>query len=81
MSLIHLDIRGAFYYHPLFWSVPFILLGYKNKKIIYILGMIFIGVWIVRMYLYFPDIEPMKLNNRAIYVRVFNIIKNIKKTD
>ena len=25
MSLAHLDIRGAFYYHPLFWSVPFIL--------------------------------------------------------
>ena len=35
ISLVHLDIKKAFYYHPLFWSVPLILLGYKNKKLIY----------------------------------------------
>ncbi|MDU1911668.1 DUF2752 domain-containing protein [Fusobacterium sp.] len=79
ISLGHLDIKKAFYYHPLFWSVPLILLGYKNKKIIYILGILFISVWLVRMYLYFPDIEPMKFNNKAIYVRIFNGLKNIIK--
>lgn len=26
LSLLHLDIKHAFIYHPLFWSVPFILL-------------------------------------------------------
>ena len=79
ISLVHLDTKKAFYYHPLFWSVPLILLGYKNKKLIYILGIIFIIVWVIRMYLYFPDKEPMKFNDRAIYVRVFTTIKNIKK--
>lgn len=79
ISLVHLDIKRAFYYHPLFWSVPLILLEYKNKKLIYILGIIFIIVWVIRMYLYFPDKEPMKFNDRAIYVRVFTTIKNIKK--
>lgn len=79
ISLVHLDIKKAFYYHPLFWSVPLILLEYKNKKLIYILGIIFIIVWVIRMYLYFPDKEPMKFNDRAIYVRVFTTIKNIKK--
>lgn len=79
ISLAHLDIKRAFYYHPLFWSVPLILLGYKNKKIIYILGVLFISVWLVRMYLYFPDIEPMKFNNKAIYIRIFSGLKNIIK--
>lgn len=71
--------KESIYYHPLFWSVPLILLGYKNKKLIYIIGIIFIIVWVIRMYLYFPDKEPMKFNDRAIYVRVFTTIKNIKK--
>ena len=79
LSLLHGNVKGAFYYHPLFWTVPFILIGYKNKKVIYILGTAFIILWGIRMYLYFPEREPMQFNDRAMYVKIFNKIKNTMK--
>ncbi|MPN43272.1 hypothetical protein SDC9_190831 [bioreactor metagenome] len=32
LSLLHLDFRGAFYYHPLFWLVPVIPVLLLVKK-------------------------------------------------
>ena len=31
LHLFHLDFKGAFHFHPLFWAVPFLLIFYKNR--------------------------------------------------
>lgn len=77
LSLLKFDLRGAFYWHPLFWCIPFFLLGLKRKKIFYILGGLFLFVWMVRMYLYFPDTPPMKFNENALYIWIFSKLKNL----
>ena len=77
ISLLRFDIREAFRWHPLFWCVPFFLFGVKRKKIFYLLGSLFFLVWIVRMYLYFPDTPPMKFNENAFYIWIFQKIKSI----
>jgi hypothetical protein len=32
LSLLHLDFRGAFFYHPLFWMVPLVVLTLLVRK-------------------------------------------------
>lgn len=60
LSLLHLDIRHAFIYHPLFWSVPLVLLIfvlYMAGKIPariancikYLTACLFIVVYVVRL--------------------------------
>lgn len=60
LSLLHLDIRQAFLYHPLFWSVPLILLVFvlhragkisaqKTKCVMYLTAFLLLVVYIVRM--------------------------------
>lgn len=58
LSLAHLDISKAFYYHPLFWMVPlFIIVWIFHKKIprniiallIGIVCVLFFGVYLYRM--------------------------------
>lgn len=70
LSLLRLDFKKAFYFHPLFWTIPFIVIMivfqeisfwnrlYKNKWIWIILIILFITVYIIRMIIYFPN-EPM----------------------
>lgn len=57
LSLLKGDIHKAFYYHPLFWTIPFIFIVYlfRHKipdKVLKILEVIiivmFIGTWLYR---------------------------------
>lgn len=79
-SLFSLNFKLAFFYHPLFFVVPFVpLLAFveeKSKKafnrIIIFLIIIFLLVWIIRLVLFFPHTEPMVYNNNSIIARLFN---------
>lgn len=74
INLLKLDLKSAFKYHPLFWLVLFIPFTWKTKKIFYGIFTIFILFWIIRMYLYFPNIEPMIFNKDAFFIKIFKQI-------
>ena len=78
MSLLKLDIKSAFFYHPLFFMVPFFFIV-KKRKYLLMLFTLFVVVWIVRMYLYFPYKEPMIFNEKALYTQIFYFFKNLYK--
>lgn len=72
-SVIKGDIINAFRFHPLFW-LPFLVVVlfiiFKRKFFKYILiSTIFllIVVYILRMIMFFPDVEPMKYNEKSIF--------------
>ncbi|WP_300357510.1 DUF2752 domain-containing protein [Fusobacterium sp.] len=75
ISLLHLDIKSAFFYHPLFLLVPFIFF-IKKKAHLFTIFILFLIVWVIRMYLYFPNVEPMIFNRDALYIKLFYFIKN-----
>ncbi|WP_196001056.1 DUF2752 domain-containing protein [Clostridium sp. 1001271B_151109_B4] len=81
IAVLNGNFIEAFKLHPLFW-MPFaivilIILNRKYYKWILIGAIaIFIGVYIVRMSIFFPDIEPMKYNERAI---INQLISKIRK--
>jgi len=86
ISLMHFDIKVAFYYHPLFVLpaiIAFILLFKSNKHIAKIykneavwMGMLImvVGVWIVRMIVLFPNRAPMDINRNALLFKLLSII-------
>lgn len=76
VNLLHLDIKKAFFYHPLFFLVPFFFF-IREKKYLYLLFILFLSIWVVRMILYFPNVEPMVFNESAIYIRIINFFKEI----
>lgn len=75
LHLFHLDFKGAFHFHPLFWAVPFLLIFYKNKKIFYTISAIFIVVWIIRLFLFFPTTPPLDFNDNAVFPKVYRMFK------
>lgn len=80
IAFINGDIINAFKFHPLFWLpfILFVLIVFKRKffKQI-IIGAIILTmiVYIFRMAMFFPDIEPMKYNEKSI---LNQIIENKK---
>lgn len=72
ISFFNGNITMAFKYHPLFW-MPFVvvLIIILNKKyykeILIGVIIIFCGVYITRMAILFPNVEPMKYNEKAIF--------------
>ncbi len=84
--LLQFKFKEAFDYHPLVYLLPIWipLLGYgilkENGKFvtytIYSIGIIAVGVWIFRMFLYFPDVEPMTYRWESLFG---NIIRGIQK--
>lgn len=68
------DIINAFRFHPLFY-LPFvsIVLVYLNKRLLKIVLIItiilLISVYLFRMKVYFPNIEPMNMNEKAILIQ------------
>lgn len=76
ISLLKLDIESAFYYHPLFFLVPFFFIVKKKKYFLMLFGL-FVVVWLVRMWLYFPYREPMVFNSQALYIQIFYFFKNL----
>lgn len=83
LSLLRGDFSGAFRAHPLFWTLPFLVLlflfaGRMSKKAVLILavlaGVLFGGVYIARMVLYFPHQEPMTINRAAPLIRILEAL-------
>ena len=83
LSLLRGDFAGAFRAHPLFWTLPFLVLlflfaGRMSKKAVLILavlaGVLFGGVYIARMVLYFPHQEPMTINHAAPLIRILEAL-------
>lgn len=74
ISLINFNFKEAFRFHPLFWIVPLIPFVWKVKYKFYGVFILFILFWIIRMYLYFPNIEPMIFNKNAIFIRLLTLI-------
>lgn len=72
----------AFFYHPLFFFIPLLILsfvfygrfserGKKRIRFIWIAAaLVFSGVWLLRLRLYFPSEEPMQVNPDA-FIPIF----------
>ncbi len=87
MALFHGDIARAFFLHPLFLAPPLLAAAVffyekgnrKRKKAaqiaLWILAGLFILIWLIRMFLYFPRQEPMRFNEEALLPRLFRIFK------
>lgn len=72
-EVINGNIIKAFKFHPLFW-LPFVLLLlfliFKRKyfKFTLLISIILLlTVYILRMIFLFPDVEPMRYNEKAIF--------------
>ena len=72
IAVINGDIINAFKFHPLFW-LPFVallLIIFKRrffKKILICSIILIMLVYILRMTMLFPHIEPMQYNEKAIF--------------
>ena len=79
-SFIHLvqgDIAQSIWYHPLFWLVvllPWIThkkIPLKRQNFLWITVLVlFTGVWVVRMVLYFPGDAPLNFNEASLLGRL-----------
>lgn len=81
--LIKLDIPKTFHYHPLFFLlfiiIPVVIFRnlclFKllyNSNLFWISALILILLtWIIRMFLYFPNIEPMTLNKKSMFLYIY----------
>ncbi len=84
LSLIMFNFEDAMFYHPLVFLLPLILivLFFKRLRFVTILYksqlfwgtllFLFIGVYIMRMYLYFPDTAPMDYYEHSLLERLLN---------
>ena len=81
ISFLKGDITNAFKYNPLYLLVLFIAIGYliiyiKNiklkrlNKIIFTILVVFLMVYVIRMILYFPNVEPMTYNKNAFLPQI-----------
>ncbi len=87
MLVLQFKFKEALTYHPLVYLLPIWipLLGYgilkENGKVvtytIYSIGIIAIGLWVVRMFLYFPDVEPMTYRWESLFGNIINGIQNL----
>lgn len=71
-EVINGDIIKAFKFHPLFWlpfvAMFFLILKRKYFKFILIIAItLLMTVYILRMSFLFPNVEPMKYNEKAIF--------------
>lgn len=85
--LFKFNIKKALYYHPLILFIfPLLLLiiFHKNKFFIslykstlfwFVILCIYIGAWIIRLILMFPDTPPMDYNYSSVCYRIYEIIK------
>ena len=83
LSLLRGDFAGAFRAHPLFWTLPFMGFWFlfadrvpqKAAAALTVLAcVLFAGVYIVRMVLYFPHEEPMTVNSSAPLIRILKAL-------
>lgn len=87
-ALFNGDIIRAFRYHPLF-IIPLVVAVviifknssyfsklYKSRLFWNTICILLIGLWVVRMFLYFPTREPMAFYKNAFIPRVIRMIFN-----
>ncbi len=89
VHLFNFEFLEAFHDHPLFITIPLIILTIlllqkyrKNRKLVKLLSgflilmiVLFIGVYIYRMIIYFPHTDPLKYYEQGIIPRVFRKIQ------
>lgn len=71
-SLVKFDFGQAWQYHPLFVIVilfPYIYVQKSNKLLVITLAL-FIIVWLIRLYLFFPNLPPMVVNESAVLYKL-----------
>ena len=80
-SLISGDLHAAFAYQPLFWLLPLCLIlcvFIKNtnarRAVFIICGAAYFIVYIIRMFMYFPDTAPMDFSSDAVIIKIFERI-------
>jgi hypothetical protein len=93
LHLFHGELPEAFHDHPLFFTIPIILVislllnVYKDniklkKVLVSILSLIviaFVVVFIIRMVLFFPETDPLKFYERGIIPSVYRFVRDIIK--
>ncbi|MDR1821322.1 MAG: DUF2752 domain-containing protein [Oscillospiraceae bacterium] len=87
LQLLHGDILGSLWYHPLLLPAAAALLVYffvwlKHDKtprwagkMLAALGIALAAAYIVRMALFFMRAEPMLINERAVAVRLIHLLR------
>lgn len=87
MSVVRGDFAGAFILHPLF-PLPVIIAGmfifiprirhYRQSAALWApVILLFISVYALRMFFYFPHIPPLDFNHHAILVRLGRMILSV----
>ncbi len=85
--MLQFKFKEAFLYHPLVYLLPIWipLLGYgvikENGKLvtytIYSIGLVGIILWAVRMYLYFPNVDPMTYRWGSVFGTIISTLQNL----
>ena len=74
------DLSGAFFWHPLFWTIPplallLIFAGAGRRwvqRVLILCAVLFAAVYLVRMALLFPHTAPMTVNPNGLLPRLFS---------
>lgn len=87
LALLNGHLILAFFYHPLFFTIPFILLiilflncdfkpTFTKYFDCFLYGMIllFCLTYIIRMILYFPTLPPMNFNPEGLIPKIIDLI-------
>lgn len=87
-ALLSGDISSSLGYHPLAIPILMFIVLYmisikslmvrkflERKSVQYTALSIVLAVFILRLALYFPNYEPMQINNRALLIRLYTCIK------
>lgn len=85
------NLAEAFRLHPLFWLAPLILLAMllllivqpeqlssrRANRIWLVLAAVYILVYIIRMFIYFPDTEPLTYNKYSVFGRIAGLLASL----
>lgn len=90
IEAINLNFYEAFKFHPLFLLAPIliILIIIRGKESvgkytnyidisIAIIIVLFLGVYVFRMYMYFPSDVPMDINKESMLFKIIKLIKSL----
>lgn len=86
MLLFQGDLEGAFYMHPLFFIPIIIVVLFLTRKMNvlykfkYHLFVLFIGVYLYRMLVLFPNEAPMMFNHKALLPKIFKMFINVVRS-
>ena len=69
-SILNLDLKSAFYYHPLFWTIPIILylcIKKVDSKYLIVFIILFIIVYFIRLCDNNCDIVSINIEDSLLY--------------